>query len=631
MNLTLAPFLCALTIVSGYNQHNQSSGSFGDGHDVALYASSDMDASPGLTIDIANHKQNSAQNPQSAGADIALALIRQDVEPNRKASESNSATQKAESPRAQATILQDKPPASLMEGVLLDPETLDLGRVQIGTTATGQVTLVNMTDDAVLIERVSSSCGCTAVHVPEGPIQPWDAVDITIEFKVPSRPGKAGRKTLRFELRSKAQAFDPLSLPVTATGVEFVTLSPQRVEIPAGESPSSGDAKEPSKGAATTLGNKAIEIHLESRRIDETGEFKSIDPIPFRITQIAPVGILSPADSPQAATGPSASQSPGGESLSHTLILDPDRWRAAGSPRSIQLTLDHPHVPQLTLRVAEKRERISRPEIATRGRAGSYRRNDQSGRPRRGGSGWLRARSRKQPQIWPDVRILELGELSRQSPVEQRIVFTHPDDVRHLMQADPDSISIETENDRINVEILRFEVVDLNPTQVEEVTSPSAGETESQAQTEVGEGETGEAITENEDGDGGGDDSPDTKKPATRLDGSESVGPSPVKPGKNVVKTAIVHLRIAVPESACFGSLATSYTIKAGNAIGFGELRAEIVPPLSAPTSSPPTASNEPQRPDESPDSSTASGPQPDGGGSDGVGDAKGRGTRDEK
>lgn len=112
------------------------------------------------------------------------------------------------------------------EALAFEPATLDLGSVQRGAIARAAVALVNHSDQACRIERVSTSCGCTLVTDAPKELAPGERSTITVELRSSARAGTA-RSTTVTVLQADTQK-PPCVLTVRARMVDVISFEVER-------------------------------------------------------------------------------------------------------------------------------------------------------------------------------------------------------------------------------------------------------------------------------------------------------------------------------------------------------------------------------------------------------------------
>jgi hypothetical protein len=118
-----------------------------------------------------------------------------------------------------ASLLGGPPaPARADEGARLrvEPQAFDFGRSLPGRTLRKEFTLRNLGDRELVIEGVSTTCGCTAAIAGEKTLAPGRSTPLTVTLQTRDYRGKVERKVL---LRSN-DAKTPLTEITVSTTVE---------------------------------------------------------------------------------------------------------------------------------------------------------------------------------------------------------------------------------------------------------------------------------------------------------------------------------------------------------------------------------------------------------------------------
>ncbi len=195
-----------------------------------------------------------------------------------------------------------EPPLPPQGPVVLNPKEVDFGEVQRGQTAEATVELTNVTNELIHITRAKASCGCTVVDLPQDDLKPGETISVRVQLKPTQPVGAKLGKSVYFTFDG---GVEPVALSVFAEVVEFVTVTPGRVDL-----------------GVVPIGT----VTLRAR-----------DEQPFKIIGVEPAVFL------------------GGASLEantqHSVIISRQLWRQHGSPREIVLLLDHPQVDRVTVEV----------------------------------------------------------------------------------------------------------------------------------------------------------------------------------------------------------------------------------------------------------------------------------------
>ncbi len=125
------------------------------------------------------------------------------------------------------------------------PEVVDVGDVKSRESATKTVTAVNRGTTPVQVERVRTSCGCTAVSFPRDPIAPGAAARFTLKYAAGSAPGPQS-KTVYIYLRGRDEVLTvtlkanvvPNPAVAAATAPPRAPAAAPEAVVSAGEPPS---------------------------------------------------------------------------------------------------------------------------------------------------------------------------------------------------------------------------------------------------------------------------------------------------------------------------------------------------------------------------------------------------------
>ena len=98
--------------------------------------------------------------------------------------------------------------------LVIDPESWDFGRVLKGRSFEKTFTIKNVGDAPLVIDRITTTCGCTAVLLDEKTLKPGRSASLKVTFQTSGLQGKVERKVL---LRSNDRARDPLEIKLQAT------------------------------------------------------------------------------------------------------------------------------------------------------------------------------------------------------------------------------------------------------------------------------------------------------------------------------------------------------------------------------------------------------------------------------
>ena len=68
------------------------------------------------------------------------------------------------------------------QSIEFESETVDYGEIEQGSNGLREFVFKNTGDAPLLIEKVTSSCGCTVPEKPEGPVQPGETGIIKVKY-----------------------------------------------------------------------------------------------------------------------------------------------------------------------------------------------------------------------------------------------------------------------------------------------------------------------------------------------------------------------------------------------------------------------------------------------------------------
>lgn len=105
--------------------------------------------------------------------------------------------------------------------IRVEPETFDFGKALPAKTLRKEFTLSNFGDAALVIENVSTTCGCTAALASDTKLAPGSSTMLRVTLETRSYSGKLERQVL---VRSNDPKTPLLTVKVSAT-----------VEAPAGK------------------------------------------------------------------------------------------------------------------------------------------------------------------------------------------------------------------------------------------------------------------------------------------------------------------------------------------------------------------------------------------------------------
>ena len=105
--------------------------------------------------------------------------------------------------------------------IRVEPEAFDFGKALPAKTLRKEFTLSNFGDEALVIESVSTTCGCTAALASDTKLAPGSSTVLRVTLETRSYSGKVERQVL---VRSNDPKVPLLTVKVSAT-----------VEAPAGK------------------------------------------------------------------------------------------------------------------------------------------------------------------------------------------------------------------------------------------------------------------------------------------------------------------------------------------------------------------------------------------------------------
>jgi len=98
--------------------------------------------------------------------------------------------------------------------IRVEPETFDFGRALPNRTLTKEFSVRNFGDRDLVVDGVSTSCGCTAALLASKTIKPGGSTPLRVTLETRSYAGKVEREVL---LRSNDTTTPVLTLRLTAT------------------------------------------------------------------------------------------------------------------------------------------------------------------------------------------------------------------------------------------------------------------------------------------------------------------------------------------------------------------------------------------------------------------------------
>lgn len=107
-------------------------------------------------------------------------------------------------------------------GVMLQPDSQDLGTVVYGDIATTTFTLTNNTPQPLNITKVSTSCGCTSASVERESLKPYESTTVNVSFDpaVHKDDTDLGDLTRTIYIETDNSNFAKMAVDITATVVK---------------------------------------------------------------------------------------------------------------------------------------------------------------------------------------------------------------------------------------------------------------------------------------------------------------------------------------------------------------------------------------------------------------------------
>jgi hypothetical protein len=112
----------------------------------------------------------------------------------------------------QPSLGEDK--AAKAPRIRVEPEAFDFGKTLPGKTLRKEFTLRNFGEAELVIERVTTTCGCTAAITANTRLEPGGATQLSVTLQTRSYSGKLERQVL---VRSNDPKTPLLSVRVSAT------------------------------------------------------------------------------------------------------------------------------------------------------------------------------------------------------------------------------------------------------------------------------------------------------------------------------------------------------------------------------------------------------------------------------
>jgi hypothetical protein len=110
----------------------------------------------------------------------------------------------------------DKPAPTLGPKIAVEPVGFDFGKALVNRTLKKEFVIRNIGTEDLVIDRVTTSCGCTAALLDDKLVKPGQSAALRVELQTLGNPGRMERKIL---LRSNDEAHDPLEIKVQVSVV----------------------------------------------------------------------------------------------------------------------------------------------------------------------------------------------------------------------------------------------------------------------------------------------------------------------------------------------------------------------------------------------------------------------------
>lgn len=95
--------------------------------------------------------------------------------------------------------------------IAVEPASFDFGKALANRTLKKEFTIRNIGSADLVIDRVTTSCGCTAALLDDKLVKPGQSAALRVELQTLGNPGRLERKIL---LRSNDENHDPLEIRV---------------------------------------------------------------------------------------------------------------------------------------------------------------------------------------------------------------------------------------------------------------------------------------------------------------------------------------------------------------------------------------------------------------------------------
>jgi hypothetical protein len=93
--------------------------------------------------------------------------------------------------------------------IAVEPASFDFGKALVNRALKKEFVIRNIGTADLVIDRVTTSCGCAAALVDERLVKPGARASLRVELQTLANPGHLERKVL---LRSNDEAHDPLEI-----------------------------------------------------------------------------------------------------------------------------------------------------------------------------------------------------------------------------------------------------------------------------------------------------------------------------------------------------------------------------------------------------------------------------------
>jgi hypothetical protein len=100
--------------------------------------------------------------------------------------------------------------------IAVDPLGFDFGKALPNRTLKKEFVVRNIGTQDLVIDRITTSCGCAAALLDDKRVKPGKAATLRVELQTLASPGRVERKIL---VRSNDEAHDPLELKVQVSVV----------------------------------------------------------------------------------------------------------------------------------------------------------------------------------------------------------------------------------------------------------------------------------------------------------------------------------------------------------------------------------------------------------------------------